>query len=161
MSKLVPHINPQMVSPSLSLPPPCSSPSPPPSHTLCLSHMQTAPSGAPLNVTGVFNDFMSLIITWNEPPLEDQNGIVRGYNVTYLRTDSTGRVVRESTTNLMILINGLEPLTNYTVMVAAFTNDMGPDSQPITVRTDSASEFHILYCVAPQPYTPATWNIET
>ena len=110
--------------------------------TLCFPHMHTAPSAAPLNVTEVFNDFMSLIITWNEPPLEDQNGIIRGYNVTYHRTNSTGMAVRESTTNLMILINGLEPFTNYTVMVAAFTNDMGPNSQPITVRTDSAREFH-------------------
>ena len=105
---------------------------------------RTAPSAAPLNVTGVFTDSTSLRITWSPPPFPDQNGEIEAYNVTYQRTD--GINFTTSTIDSFILIPGLRPFTNYSVKVAAFTVYIGPFSEPITVMTDSDSELYLVLC---------------
>ena len=43
-----------------------------------------APSAAPVNVTGMNTSSTSLRISWLPPPVEDQNGIIIAYNVTYV-----------------------------------------------------------------------------
>ena len=101
----------------------------------------TAPTAAPLNVTGEFNDSTSINISWSPPPFSDQNGNIVAYNITYQRTDSSdGGTIMISTSDRFITIPSLRPFTNYSVMVAAFTIAMGPFEQTI-VQTDSASEF--------------------
>ena len=104
----------------------------------------TAPSAAPLNVTGSFNDSTSLLIMWSPPPLLDQNGDIISYNVTYRKTDSTDNIMMLITPTSVILISDLNPFTNYSVTVAAFTVGIGPFSDATIVMTDSASELHVV-----------------
>ena len=104
----------------------------------------TAPSDAPLNVTGVFNDSTSLTIFWNPPSIPDQNGNIVAYNIIYQRTGGDGSdsmMEMASTSDQSVIISGLRPFTNYSVRVAALTVAIGPFSEQVVVRTDSASKF--------------------
>ena len=99
-----------------------------------------------MNVTGEFNDSMSLLITWDPPPFSDQNGEIIKYNVSYQRTDGADEGTSVSSPDVFILIRGLTIFTNYSVSVAAVTDGgVGPHSEPIIVRTDSSSEFLNFY----------------
>ena len=101
----------------------------------------TAPSAPPLNVTGMFNDSTSLIVSWDPPPFPEQNGNIVAYNITYQRTDGTDSVTTITTGDQSIIISGLRPFTSYSVKVAAVTVGVGPFSEPTIIITDSDSEF--------------------
>ena len=79
-------------------------------------------------------DSTSISVSWSPPPLADQNGVIVGYNITY-----TDIEIELFTTELSIVISDLQPFTNYTVSVRAFTVAVGPPGS-ITVRTDPAGK---------------------
>ena len=103
----------------------------------------SAPSAAPVNLTGAFNDSDSIRISWSAPPLNDQNGEIISYLIIYERTDGkSDALFMEETNDTSFLITfGLMPFTNYSVQVAARTTDLGPDTDPVVIATDSACEF--------------------
>ena len=75
------------------------------------------------------------------PPPDDQNGIIRAYNVSYaLTTQSRDEYVSVSTTELMIELTSLEKFTVYEVIVSPYTIAIGPE-ESVTVQTDSDREF--------------------
>jgi len=96
--------------------------------------LSPVPSGPPENLRGVFLNSTSLRITWEPPRLEDQNGVIRGYNISYNVSDSEeGPDFVNSTT---IDLTGLQKFTFYNVSVQAFTVGSGPTVSTV-VRTDS------------------------
>ena len=97
-----------------------------------------APSGAPQNLTGIFINSTSLRITWAPPLPSHQNGIIRGYNVSYIISagEEESIFVRDTSVELA----GLEKFTFYNVSVQAFTVGSGPIDFTV-VRTDSDGEF--------------------
>ena len=97
-----------------------------------------APSGPPENLMGEFINSTSLLITWNPPLTNDQNGVIRGYNVSY-NVSAGGEesiFVRDTTVELA----GLQKFTFYNVSVQAFTVGSGPIDSTV-VQTDSDGEF--------------------
>ena len=103
------------------------------------SLLHTVPSAPVQSLSGVNSSSTSLTISWQPPPADDQNGIIRAYNVSYGLPEETSSYTNESTPNEMIELTGLEKFTEYLVIVNAFTVGPGP-SASVTVRTDSDRE---------------------
>ena len=104
------------------------------------SPLHTVPSAPVQSLSGVNSSSTSLTISWQPPPADDQNGIIRAYNVSYgLPAQESSSYTTESTPNEMIELTGLEKFTEYLVIVNAFTVGPGP-SASVTVRTDSDRE---------------------
>ena len=102
--------------------------------------LHTVPSATVQSLSGVNSSSTSLTISWQPPPADDQNGIIRAYNVSYgLPAQEPSSYTTESTPNEMIELIGLEKFTEYLVIVNAFTVGPGP-SASVTVRTDSDRE---------------------
>ena len=102
--------------------------------------LHTVPSATIQSLSGVNSSSTSLTISWQPPPADDQNGIIRAYNVSYgLPAQEPSSYTTESTPNEMIELIGLEKFTEYLVIVNAFTVGPGP-SASVTVRTDSDRE---------------------
>ena len=102
--------------------------------------LHTVPSATVQSLSGVNSSSTNLTISWQPPPADDQNGIIRAYNVSYgLPAQEPSSYTTESTPNEMIELIGLEKFTEYLVIVNAFTVGPGP-SASVTVRTDSDRE---------------------
>ena len=92
-----------------------------------------APSSPPTNIAVDNANSDSFLLSWDPPPVEDINGVIRNYmiRVTEVDTDRTFYV----TTNITLLeLNGLHPFYMYTSAVAARTVALGPYSSAISVR---------------------------
>ena len=78
------------------------------------------------------------MVTWDEIPGLDQNGIIIDYEIQIEPLDFTADIVDSllTTTNLSILITELEDYVNYSITVRAYTSvGPGPYSDPVTERT--------------------------
>ena len=85
-------------------------------------------------------DSTTLLITWQEPPSNDHNGIIREYDINILEVN-TGVNYYESTLNLSISINYLHPHYYYNITVRAVTIYNGPYSQDIIIQMPEAGEY--------------------
>ena len=88
-----------------------------------LSHL--APSSPPANVSAVTNS-TTIMVSWDEVPPLDQNGVITVYEVMYTPLETfngmIGSDVRNvSSSNLSVVLEELEEFVNYTVVVRAFT----------------------------------------
>ena len=110
---------------------------------MCLLFFSTEPNAPPSNVQGYIRSPTSILVEWGDVPAADQNGIILSYTVTYwILPDGSAqtKVVNASTSEATLL--GLDEHTNYKITVFASTvKGNGSDSEPITLRTDEASEF--------------------
>ena len=78
------------------------------------------------------------MVTWDEIPSLDQNGIIIDYEVEIQPLDFPADISADqfTTTNLSILVTGLEEYVNYNISVRAYTSvGSGPYSVPVTERT--------------------------
>ncbi len=100
------------------------------------------PTAPPQDVRGSAVNSKAVEITWNPPPEEHQNGILKGYRVRYAEADSTTEV---QDAQMLVLeagrtdcrISDLKKWTQYKVWVAAYTQiGDGPYSDVIIVQTD-------------------------
>ena len=75
----------------------------------------------------------SMTISWQPP--HDVNGIIRGYQVSYISRGESECLhdIVENTTSTKL--TSLKPHTEYTIRVRAKTADFGYYSTPITVST--------------------------
>ena len=95
------------------------------------------------------------MLTWERPPLEEENGLLVHYHVIFIETqihytdngtEITGmptyfNLTYDVSEGRIQLIYGLFPDYNYTVRIAAATEvGIGPFSDAITVRTDMDGE---------------------
>ena len=77
-------------------------------------------------------------MTWGEIPGLDQNGIIIDYEVQIEPLDFPADIMTNllTTTNLSILVTGLEEYVNYNISVRSYTSvGPGPYSDPVTQRT--------------------------
>ena len=78
------------------------------------------------------------MVTWDEIPGLDRNGIIIDYEVLIEPLDFPADIMTDllTTTNLSILVTGLEEYVNYNISVKAYTSvGPGPYSDPVTERT--------------------------
>ena len=105
---------------------------------LYLSLLSHAVSSAPPNnVTATDVTAFSLILRWNPPPSEHQNGIIREYLINVTEEDSGRELqIRSLTTDLRVQF--LHPHYTYKFTVATWTTAVGPFSDPLQVVTSTA-----------------------
>ena len=99
------------------------------------------------------------MLTWERPPLEEENGLLVRYHVIVIETqihymDNGTEITRmgtwfnrtyEVSEGRVQVIDGLHPDYNYTVRIAAATEPgIGPFSDPVTVRTNMDGELIII-----------------
>ena len=114
------------------------------------------PTEAPRNVNVTVNSSRSIMLTWERPSQEQENGLLVRYHVIVIETqinytddgvEITGmqrylnRTYNFSEERAQ-LIDSLHPDYNYTVRIAAATEPgIGPFSDNITVRTVMDGEY--------------------
>lgn len=93
------------------------------------------PSGPPLDIVAEVNSSREILLQWNPPLLEEQNGIVIGYKVT-IAPIIGGERFNYETTDQFLSVVGLAPYTTYEIVIAAMTSiGTGPFSEIVTVQT--------------------------
>ena len=73
-------------------------------------------------------------MTWEPPPPPDQNGFIRGYQVT-VTEKVTSTTFQVSTNATELTISSLHPFYTYECTVSAITVAQGPYSMKVTVQT--------------------------
>ena len=109
-----------------------------------------------MNVMVTVESSRSIMLTWERPSLEEENGLLISYHVIVIETqihymdngtEITGMQTYFNRTydvseGRSQLIDDLHPDYNYTVRIAAVTEPgIGPFSNAITVRTNMDGEF--------------------
>ena len=85
----------------------------------------------------------SIIVTWDEVPADQQNGIITGYTITYQsQTENHNGNVSARPNDRQRNITGLKEYVDYNITVFASTvKGDGPHSSPVlVVRTDEDSK---------------------
>ena len=96
--------------------------------------LSVAPSSAPIDFQATVLDHTSILLSWNPPPLEDQNGIIRHYEVVLVSL-ATGEIHIRSSAAHSVTVSSLQPFTDYSCTVAAETVATGPYAEEVTVQT--------------------------
>ena len=111
----------------------------------------TVPTEVPQNVTVTVESSRSIMLTWERPPVEEENGLLVCYHVivieTQIRYADDGTVItgmqrylnttyNVSEGRMQLIDESIHPDYNYTVRIAAATESgIGPFSDPVTVKT--------------------------
>ena len=113
------------------------------------------PTEAPRNVNVTVESSRSIMLTWERPSPEEENGLLVRYHVIVIETqihytddgvEITGmqgymNITYNVSEGRVQLIDSLHPDYNYTVRIAAATEPgIGPFSDAITVRTEMDGE---------------------
>ena len=104
----------------------------------------SVPTDHPANVVGMAHNSTSFTLSWDPPPPEHHNGIIREYRVSVTER-LTGRILQFSTTNTDLVVTDLRPYYEYDCVVVAITVDEGPHSSAIVVRTREARKAVFKY----------------
>ena len=101
------------------------------------------PDGAPRNVRGHNRSSTSISVSWDQVPVEQENGIITGYTIKYhSQTENDNGTVPAGPSERQKTISGLKEYVDYNIAVFASTvKGDGPLSSPVlVVRTDQASK---------------------
>ena len=85
----------------------------------------------------------SISVSWDRVPVEQENGIITGYTITYhSQTENDNGTVQAGPSERQKEIPGLKEYVNYNITVFASTaiGDGPPSSPVIAVRTDQESK---------------------
>ena len=92
-----------------------------------------APSSPPTNIVVANTSSDSFLLSWDPPPVESINGVIRNYMIRVTEVE-TGRTFYVTTNITLLELNGLHPFYMYTSAVAAQTIAFGPYSTAVSVR---------------------------
>lgn len=105
--------------------------------------LEDVPSSPPqkLHCSGL--TAQNIQINWQQPPANNIHGEIQGYKVSYELTNILNEYTNRETkvtSALSTVLHGLQPFTNYTVQLQAFTRaGEGVASPPITCRTEEST----------------------
>ena len=94
-------------------------------------------------MSGYNTSSTSILVSWDDVPADQQNGIITVYTITYQsQTENHNGVVSAAPNNRQKSITGLKEYVNYNITVFASTvKGDGPHSSPVlVVRTDQDSK---------------------
>ena len=99
----------------------------------------TGPVSPPADVTADVLSPISIHVTWEEVPPFDQNGVIIAYEVSYepLNTfDGQLEVASMNSTDMFIILSGLQEFLGYNITVRAYTvAGPGPSSDVVANMT--------------------------
>ena len=98
------------------------------------------PNVPPNNVQAITRSSTAILVTWEQVPEIDRNGIITQYEVEFNQSTfneiSTSNLTTTDGSQLMVELEGLEEYVEYTVRVRAFTSvGHGPFSAAVVNRT--------------------------
>ena len=99
-------------------------------------------------MTGHNRSSTSISVSWKRVPVEQENGIITGYTITYhSQTENDSGTVLAGPSERQKTISGLKEYVNYNITVFASTmvGDGPPSSPVLVVRTDQDSELFLCY----------------
>ena len=96
----------------------------------CSFAVPTAPP-ANLTVTGITSRTATL--SWDPPPYEGQNGVIRQYVLTVNRSD-TSFFIELSANSTQLTVRNLSPFRTYFFTVAAETIHLGPFTAEVPIQ---------------------------
>lgn len=105
--------------------------------------MHAVPSGTPVNVRAMAVTSMTVQITWDPLPADQQNGPVLHY-VALVMVEQTHTSFTLNVTSTSTIIPNLHPAYEYSIKVAAVTVNIGPFSMPLTITTTDDGELNLL-----------------
>ena len=107
----------------------------------------------PLNVNASTVNSTAVQISWSPPDIT--NGIIRYYTVVY-RLNDRSETMELNSTDVTVVVTGLNPFNNYVFYVLAFTVASSDPSENDTALTAEAGKVHkaTVYIV----YTCTTYN---
>ena len=104
------------------------------SNIIAVNTLETPPSAPPINITLTPISSTQILVTWEEPPLSDKNGVITTYDISI--SPSNGQLIQVEATLLTYTFRNLNHLTNYSVRVRARTlPGPGPYCDPVTATT--------------------------
>ncbi|XP_056294653.1 cell adhesion molecule DSCAM-like isoform X2 [Pseudoliparis swirei] len=128
------------------------------SNVLTVTTKEAAPEGPPLDMQLEALTAHSIKVTWKPPRLDQRNGVLRSYSISYREYDSVGRQFKRwqhvsvtATQELeSAILNNLKPSKKYGVIIQAKTNaGTGPASTaPLCSTLEEASTFKSSSSVA-------------
>ena len=125
--------------------------------TVVLSYSFPAPSDYPQNVEPTTISSTEILVSWDEVPAIDQNGIIILYEVQYEPLMTFGgqlMTMAVNTSNTSIVLGELQEYVEYNITVRAFTSvGPGPFSPGVNNRTFEDGKYIILYM---KLYTPTS-----
>ena len=96
----------------------------------------SAPSAPPQSVTVTSVSSTTMELSWQLPPLDQQNGLIQSYTVIVFEVDTnTTQQIHQDFIQNSIVLTGLRPYYTYMVSVAAYTVGLGP-ATTITATTE-------------------------
>lgn len=103
-----------------------------------------APSGPPLNIVTEVNGSRVILLQWDPPLAQDQNGIIVSYRVNVTSIVGGERFYFETSDNYLS-VSGLTPHTIYECIVSAMTRvGTGPFSGIVTVQTSAEGNISLI-----------------
>lgn len=106
-------------------------------HDLSLS---LVPNAVPEDVTveNVLSD--TILLSWEPPPVEEQNGAIQSYVIEVTEIDS-GREYNVTSLVTTHAVGSLHPYYTYSFRIAAVTIGIGPYSLPVNTTTLEAGKY--------------------
>ena len=101
--------------------------------TTHIVHSLAAPSSPPTNIAVANASSDSFLLSWDAPPVEDSNGVIRNYMIRVTEVESA-RTFYIITNTTLLELNELHPFYKYMSAIAAQTVSLGPYSSAISVR---------------------------
>ena len=110
-------------------------------------YISTAPNDAPQDVAATNVESRLIELVWSPPPADAHNGEIVHYIITHTELQ-TGRNTTSISFNTAVTLGNLHPFYDYIVIVAAFTIEIGPESNPVIVQTLEDGELKVcLSCI--------------
>ena len=103
------------------------------------------PGAAPENLTGQYESSKSILVMWDEVPIDQQHGTILSYTVFYKKSnkgeEKSVKVSSPVPPARQVVLTELTEFTYYSIQVLAATiKGDGPRSDPIRVSTDEDSK---------------------
>ena len=98
--------------------------------------LSPAPSAGPASVTNGTVTARSITVQWEEVPCLHRNGEITGYTVVARTSGEDDKTMNGNARS--VTVSGLEPSTQYTVLVAA-VNGAGT-SEPTSIMVETGGE---------------------
>ena len=99
----------------------------------------TVPGGPPKNFTADVRSSTQILLMWQPPSSEIQNGRIRLYTVSVFEvqtdTNYSYTLYSQSSEDSALLVESLHPYYDYMCNVSAVTIGPGPYTSPLTVKT--------------------------
>ena len=91
-------------------------------------------------------DPRTLSISWSHPEIHLQNGIIRIYRIIVTDVESD-YVLEISVNDTSTVLSQLSPFHTYEIKIAAYTIDIGPYSNLVSIQMPESGESQSVYIV--------------